>query len=61
MSEEKRGPGRPPKVEKIACELLRDYWPTDNQLERMKKGSIQEFEPLEAIELIEEGRVRRVK
>jgi len=59
--EEKRGPGRPPKQKTVAVEVMRDFWPTENQMDRVRKGTIIDLDPMEAIDLIEQGRVRRVK
>lgn len=60
MTEEtKRGPGRPPKVETIACEVVRDFWPAEN--ERVRAGTIVDLEPLVAIDMIEAGNVRKVR
>lgn len=58
----KRGPGRPPKApQMVQCEVLRDFWPTENQQDRVRKGTIVEMDPMQAIEAIENGSARRVK
>lgn len=46
---------------KFPCEVLRDYWPTDKQEDRVRKGQIVELSADEALDLVEAGRVRRVK
>lgn len=61
MEEQKRGPGRPPKAQTVACEVLRDYWPTEDQNDRVRAGTIVDLDPMEAIDKIEAGMVRRVK
>lgn len=48
-----------PKAKTVACEVLRDFWDADGN--RTCKGAIVDLDPMEAIALIEESRVRRVK
>lgn len=55
----KRGPGRPPKADKVTCEVLRDFWPEGGG--RVRKGTIVDMAPMEALEAVEAGAVRRVK
>jgi len=57
--EQKRGPGRPPKVQTVACEVLRDYWPTEDG--RVRAGTIVDLDPVDAIDKIEAGMVRKAK
>ena len=60
MTEEtKRGPGRPPKVDTIACEVVRDFWTSEG--ERVRAGAIVDLEPLAAIDMIEAGNIRKVR
>lgn len=59
MTEEKRGPGRPPKAEKMQFIVMRDFWPTDSQEDRVRKGTVVEMDPAEAIEGIEKGALKR--
>lgn len=59
MTEEAKKPGRPPKKETFACELLRDYW--DENGERVRKGTIVDLAAGDAIDGIERGIWRRVK
>ena len=57
---EKRGPGRPRKeAETVACEVMRDYWPAED--ERVRAGTIVQLDPMAAIDGIESGIMRRVK
>jgi len=59
MSEEKRGPGRPPKQDTFPCEVLRDFWTEDG--ERIRKGTITDLTAEKALDGVEQGRVKRVK
>ena len=59
MTEEKRGPGRPPKQEAFPCEVLRDFWTETG--ERVRKGTIVDLPAGEALDGVEQGRVKRVK
>jgi hypothetical protein len=56
---EKRGPGRPPKKQTVACEVLRDFWPTEDG--RIRAGTIVDLDPIDAIDKIEAGMVRKVR
>lgn len=58
MTEEKRGPGRPPKT--LQFEVQRDYWPTDNQQDRVRAGTIVEMTAEDAIPGLENGSLKRV-
>lgn len=53
MSEKK------PAVQTVACEVLRDFWDKDG--ERIVKGTIVDLDPMDAIDLIEAKRIRKVK
>lgn len=68
----KRGPGRPRKnpeadaaepkaaaAEKVACEVLRDFWPEGGG--RVRKGTVVDMDPMKAIDAIEAGAVRKVR
>jgi len=59
MEEEKRGPGRPPKKQTVAMEMLRDRW--DEEGTRIRKGTIVDMDPVEALDMQEQGLVRRIK
>lgn len=59
MSEEKRGPGRPPKKDAVQCVVLRDFWPEEGN--RVVKGTVVEMTPDQAMDGIEAGAVRRLK
>jgi hypothetical protein len=59
MTEEKRGPGRPPKKETFACRVLRDYW--DAEGNRITAGSVVDLTAAEAMDAVETGAVSRVK
>lgn len=52
--------GRPPK-QGVMCEVLRDYWPTENEIDRVRKGTIVEVTPDEAMDGMEAGLLKRVK
>jgi hypothetical protein len=45
----------------VACVVLRDYWPTDNEEDRVRAGQIVHLEPMDALDKVEAGMVRRVK
>lgn len=47
--------------EAVPCEVLRDYWPTADGNDRVRAGTIIELAPMDAIDRIEAGLVRRVK
>ena len=49
------------KTEKISAQVLRDYWPTDNQMDRVRKGQVIEVTAEELIEGMEKGTLQRVK
>lgn len=63
MTEEKRGPGRPRKEDtpRISARVLRDYWPTEHQIDRVRKGQIVNVTAEEMIEGLEAGTLERVK
>lgn len=58
---EKRGPGRPKKPETVAARVLRDFWPTDSQEDRVREGSVIEVTKDELIAGMESGVMERVK
>ncbi len=43
----------------VACEVLRDFW--DAEGNRTVKGTIVDLDPMDAIDLIEAKRIRKVK
>jgi len=54
----------PPKkeaVKLVTCEVLRDYWPTDNQNDRVRKGKIVEVPVEAALDGVESGALKRIK
>ena len=59
--EQKRGPGRPPKVQTVTCVVLRDYWPSDVEEDRVRAGTIIDLEPMDALDKIEAGMVKRMR
>ena len=59
MTEEKRGPGRPPKEATVACIILRDFWDEDGI--RHKAGETVELGISAAMDGIESGSLSRVK
>ena len=59
MTEEKRGPGRPPKEATVACVILRDFW--DEDCVRHRAGEIIEMSVPDALDGIEAGSLSRVK
>ena len=48
-----------PKSQTVACVVLRDYWPAEN--DRVRAGTILDIEPMDAIDGIESGLLSRVK
>lgn len=71
MTEEtKRGPGRPKKAVEIETPpaqglvrmvVLRDFWPTDNDEDRVRAGAIVDVTPDEAMDALEIGTMERFK
>jgi len=66
MSEEKRGPGRPPKAvetaaETVKAEVLRDYWVAADEAGRIRAGSIVEVSKDDLIAGLEKGLLRRAE
>ncbi len=49
------------KEKTIAAEVLKDYWPTDNQQDRIRKGQIVEVTAERLIEGMENNTLKRVK
>jgi hypothetical protein len=59
--EEKRGPGRPPKVETVRAEVLRDYWTkADEDGGRVRAGTVVDVSKDDLIAGMEKGLLRRV-
>lgn len=50
-----------PRSDMVMVRVLRDYWPTDSQEDRIRKGTLQEVSALEALDGIESGTLERVK
>lgn len=48
-------------VKLVTCEVLRDYWPTDNQEDRVRKGVIVEVSVEAAMDGLESGALKRIK
>lgn len=48
-----------PKSQTVACVVLRDYWPAED--DRVRAGTIVDLEPMDAIDGIESGLLSRVK
>ena len=61
MTEEPKKRGRPAKSNLVTCEVLRGYWPTENQEDRVRKGDIIEVTPEQAMDGLESGMLKRVK
>lgn len=59
MTEEKRGPGRPPKRDTFTMRVLRDYW--DEAGERIRAGTQIEASAEVAMDGVEAGLLSRVK
>lgn len=57
--EEKRGPGRPRKEEKIVARVVRGFYPEEDK--KVHKGTIIDVTPMELIEGLEAGTLERVK
>ena len=45
----------------VTCEVLRDYWPTDDQSDRVRKGTMVDVTMEAALDGIEAGALRRIK
>lgn len=50
-----------PKGETITCNVLRDFWPTDDENDRVRKGAVIEVSVEKALDGIEAGALQRVK
>lgn len=70
MTEEKRGPGRPPKAKTVTMRVERDYWPTDEDKEngwpdmdrnRVRAGTLIDVSAEVAMDGMEAGFLSRVK
>ena len=48
-----------PKAQTVACVVLRDFWPAEN--DRVRAGTILDLDPMAAIDGIESGLFSRVK
>lgn len=57
--EEKRGPGRPPKPQTIACVVKRDFW--DENGERHCAGTVVHVSIEEALDGVESGAFGRYR
>ncbi len=49
------------KPETVKARVLRDFWPTDNDLDRVKAGAVVEVSKDALIEGMEKGVLERVK
>lgn len=70
MTEEKRGPGRPPKAKAITMRVERDYWPTEADIaagwpvcakNRVRAGMLVDIAADAAMDALEAGIASRVK
>lgn len=59
MTEEKRGPGRPPKKDTFTMRVLRDFW--DAEGNRIRAGAQIEASAADAMDGVEAGLLSRVK
>ena len=59
MSDEKRGPGRPPKAETVQAKVLRDYWTASDEAGRVRAGTVIEVTKDELIVGLERGILQR--
>ena len=59
MTEEKRGPGRPPKKDTFTMRVLRDFW--DAEGNRIIAGAQIEASAEAAMDGVESGLLSRVK
>lgn len=50
-----------PAAKTVKCRVLRDYWPTENQMDRVRKGDIIEATLEQALDGVEAGNLERVK
>lgn len=44
----------------LPFEVMRDYWPTDRQEDRVRKGTIVEMTAAEALDAVSSGALRKV-
>lgn len=51
----------PKTPDMVMCQVQRDYWPTDDEMSRVRKGEIVEVSTLEALDGIESGALKRIK
>lgn len=49
------------KTKLIAARVLRDYWPTESQKDRVRKGTVVEVTAEDMIDGMENGTLERVK
>jgi len=59
MTEEKRGPGRPPKPQTIACVVKRDFW--DAEGVRHRAGTVVHVTVEDALDGVEAGSLSRFR
>lgn len=59
MTEERRGPGRPPKKDTFTMRVLRDFW--DAEGNRISAGAQIEASAEAAMDGVESGLLSRVK
>lgn len=45
----------------VLCIVQRDYWPTEDENDRVRKGTVVEVTPDEAMDGLESGLLQRVK
>lgn len=45
----------------VLCRVKRDFWPTEDENDRVRKGQVIEVSALEALDGIESGALERVR
>ena len=61
IEEEKRGPGRPKAEKAMRARVLRDFWPTENEVDRVRAGTVIDVTAEQMIDGLESGILERVK
>lgn len=51
----------PPASAGVLCRVLRDFWPTDDPLDRVRKGAVVEVTVEQALDGVEAGALQRVR
>jgi hypothetical protein len=54
-------PPEAPAPQMVTCMVLRDFWPTENQADRVRKGQIVDVTVEQALDGVESGALKRVR